>query len=210
MRSRRERNPNKATTRVSISRPDTYERLPRTCEEINCEQQPVHTFGLGSDDDLFTEPLITEWMTPMMTPAHAERVRTPADLAHETLIHDDSIAFLKPPCNWDTWCKAAGLDIDTSHGPRFSQADHAQDAAMSGAGVVLARLSLATRALETGRLVAPFKIGIISDAQFRFVCPKGNQNRPHIKAFHDWMLDEIAASRQFEAGRTLIRASDLV
>ena len=47
MRSRCERNPNKATTRVSISRPDTYERLPRTCEEINCEQQPVHTFGLG-------------------------------------------------------------------------------------------------------------------------------------------------------------------
>ncbi len=37
-----------ANTRVSISRPDTYERLPRTCEEIICEQQPVHTFGLTS------------------------------------------------------------------------------------------------------------------------------------------------------------------
>jgi len=27
------RNPNKATTRVSINRPDTYERLPRTCQK---------------------------------------------------------------------------------------------------------------------------------------------------------------------------------
>ena len=33
MRSRRVRNPNKATTRVSINRPDTYERLPRTCQK---------------------------------------------------------------------------------------------------------------------------------------------------------------------------------
>ena len=45
MRSRRVRNPNKATTRVSINRSDTYERLPRTCYEITCGQQPVHTFG---------------------------------------------------------------------------------------------------------------------------------------------------------------------
>jgi len=45
MRSRRVRNPNKATTRVSINRPNTYERLPRTCQKIICEQQPVHTYG---------------------------------------------------------------------------------------------------------------------------------------------------------------------
>ena len=36
-------NSNKATARVSIDRPDTYERLPRTCEERICEQQRVHT-----------------------------------------------------------------------------------------------------------------------------------------------------------------------
>ncbi|MEM8693024.1 MAG: hypothetical protein AAGG57_14215, partial [Pseudomonadota bacterium] len=61
MRSRCERNPNKATTRVSIKRPDTYERLPRTCEEINCEQQPVHTMGpivthVGKSADVFHFP----------------------------------------------------------------------------------------------------------------------------------------------------------
>ncbi|PRZ46859.1 hypothetical protein CLV89_1083 [Tritonibacter scottomollicae] len=33
MRSRRVRNPNKATTRVSTNRPDTYLRLPRTCQK---------------------------------------------------------------------------------------------------------------------------------------------------------------------------------
>jgi hypothetical protein len=43
------RNPNKATTRVSINRPNTYERLPRTCQKIICEQQPVHTKGPFQD-----------------------------------------------------------------------------------------------------------------------------------------------------------------
>ncbi|MFG5381623.1 transcriptional regulator GcvA [Yoonia sp. R2-816] len=166
-------------------------------------------FGLGTTGDVFAEPLIQEWMTPMMSPELARDITTPADLAGATLIHDDSIAFLEPPCDWAAWCKAAEINIDTDHGPRFSQADHALDVAMTGAGVVLARVSLATRALETGRLVAPFDLGIVADAQFRFVCPKGNETRPHIKAFHDWMMDEIKASRKYENGRRLVMASDL-
>lgn len=166
-------------------------------------------FGLGTTGDVFAEPLIQEWMTPMMSPELARDTTTPADLAGATLIHDDSIAFLEPPCDWAAWCKAAEINIDTDHGPRFSQADHALDVAMTGAGVVLARVSLATRALETGRLVAPFDLGIVADAQFRFVCPKGNEMRPHIKAFHDWMMDEIKASRKYEEGRRLVMASDL-
>ncbi|WP_411889380.1 transcriptional regulator GcvA [Yoonia sp. SDW83-1] len=166
-------------------------------------------FGLGTTGDVFAEPLIQEWMTPMMSPELARDITAPADLASATLIHDDSIAFLEPPCDWAAWCKAAEINIHTDHGPRFSQADHALDVAMTGAGVVLARVSLATRALETGRLVAPFDLGIVADAQFRFVCPKGNETRPHIKAFHDWMMDEIKASRKYEEGRRLVMASDL-
>ncbi len=166
-------------------------------------------FGRGIQGNVFAEPLIEEWLTPMMAPALAEKIKTPGDLADATLIHDDSIAFLKPACDWPVWCKVAGVDIDTSHGPRFSQADHASDAAIAGAGVVLGRVSLATRALESGRLVAPFDLGILAPAQFSFVCPKGNETRPHIKAFHDWMLAEISASRRFEAGRRLIKAGDI-
>lgn len=163
-------------------------------------------FGLDVPDGAFAEPLIKEWMTPMMSPELASKFKDAGDLSGATLIHDDSIAFLKPPCDWPTWCRAAGLDIDTRHGPRFSQADHALDAAMAGAGVVLGRISLATRAIETGRLVAPFDIGLVADAQFRFVCPKGTETRPQVKAFHDWMIDEIDTSRKFEDGRQLIRA----
>lgn len=166
-------------------------------------------FGIGVGDNLFVAGLNQEWMTPMMTPELAQTIKTPEDFAHTTLIHDDSVAFLKMNWDWPSWCRAAEVDIDTDHGLRFSQADHALDAAMSGAGVVLGRITLATRALESGRLVAPFNIGIIADAKFRFVCPKGHENRPHIKAFHDWVVNEMAGSRRFEEGRQLFQANDL-
>ena len=167
-------------------------------------------FGVDEDKDLYTRPLIEEWMTPMMAPSMVAACGTAEGLAEATLIHDDSIAPFRTPMGWDAWAKAAGMALDTSHGPRFSQADHALDAAIAGAGVVLGRVSLATRALESGRLVAPFTVGLISEAQFRFVCPHGHQKRPHIAAFEAWVMSEIQASRKFAEGRDLIRAVDLL
>jgi len=43
--------PIKATARVPIKRPDTYQRLPQTKHDLYCETQPVHTFGSHSDFD---------------------------------------------------------------------------------------------------------------------------------------------------------------
>ncbi|MCF2871224.1 transcriptional regulator GcvA [Octadecabacter sp. G9-8] len=164
-------------------------------------------FGLGQDGDVYSEPLIREWMTPMMTPDLAEQFGSLEKLSQSPLIHDESIAFFKQPTDWPAWCRAANVEFDTSSGLRFSQADHALDAAISGAGVVLGRVSLATRALEQGRLIAPFNIGLLTEAQFRFICPKGTENRPHVAAFRAWVLEEIQASEAFEAGRTLVPPS---
>lgn len=165
-------------------------------------------FGLGHDKKVYSNPLIKEWMTPMMTPEMAERFGS--DLTGAPFIHDDSISFFKTPCDWPAWCRAAQLELDTSHGPRFSQADHALDAAMSGAGVVLGRVSLATRALETGRLVAPFETGLVADAQFRFICPEGTETRPQVQAFEAWVKKEISASTKFEEGRILVNSHDVL
>lgn len=167
-------------------------------------------FGLGNDKGVYSRPLIEEWVTPMMTPEMAKEIDSPEKLAQAVLIHDDSVSFFKVPTGWEAWCKAAGIDIDTSHGPRFSQADHAIDAAITGAGVVLGRVSLATRALESGRLVAPFEVGLVSEAQFRFICPLGNEKRPHIAAFEAWVIEEIQTTKRFAEGRRLIKAVDLL
>lgn len=161
-------------------------------------------FGMGTETGVYSRPLIRDWLSPMMTPELAALYPAPADLLRAPLIHDDSIAFLNNKTNWAGWADAAQIALDTSHGSRFSQADHALDAAISGAGVVLGRVSLATRAMEQGRLVAPYRLALVTAAQFRFICPKGAEARPHVAAFEAWILKEIAASRVFEEGRDFV------
>ena len=46
-------NPIKATAREPINRPDTYERFPKSCQILDCEQQPTHTFGPAKIDPGF-------------------------------------------------------------------------------------------------------------------------------------------------------------
>lgn len=192
--------------------PEIELRVAATLRLIDFDRDEVDVairFGLDEDKAYFSEPLIREWMTPMMTPELAARITRPEDLRDAQLIHDDSIAFFRQPTDWAAWGRAAGVNIDTNHGARFSQADHALDAAISGAGVVLGRVSLATRALESGRLVAPFDIGLLTKAQFRFVCPKGHESRPQVAAFRAWVKAEIKSSEAFEKGHTLIKAEDV-
>lgn len=192
--------------------PEIELRFLATLRIIDFDRDEVDVairFGLGQEKDVYSRPLIEEWMTPMMTPAMARKFDMPEKLAQAVLIHDDSIRPFRTPMGWGAWAKAAGLTLDDTHGPRFSQADHALDAAIAGAGVVLGRVSLATRALEAGQLVAPFEIGLVSDAQFRFICPPGNENRPHIAAFEAWVMSEIKTSGKLVDGRRLIRARDL-
>ncbi|MEL6550441.1 MAG: transcriptional regulator GcvA [Pseudomonadota bacterium] len=153
-------------------------------------------FGLGPDEGLFSMPMASEWVTPVMLPELAQRYHTPESLRDAPLITDLSIDFLDPNPDWAAWFRAAGVVApDEIHGPKFSQADHAVDAALAGVGVVLGRRALCIKDIAEGRLVAPYKIALSTGARFRFLCPEGLENRPQIKAFRDWMLAEIEKTR---------------
>jgi LysR family glycine cleavage system transcriptional activator len=148
-------------------------------------------FGTSVDPELYALPLAEEWVTPVMTPEMAKRYPTPASLRDAPLIIDESITFLDPPTNWDSWFAAVGLAAPTMQGPRFSQADHATDAALAGAGVVLGRRALVIKDLAEGRLVAPYNAALATGARFWFLCPKSAQDRPQIVAFKEWIMREI-------------------
>lgn len=150
-------------------------------------------FGYGPDaPDLYAEKFLDDWVTPMMTPDLARRYPTPGDLAEATLIHQDDIRFLDPPCDWPAWFRSVDLPVRDWSGPRYSQADHAMDAAMSGAGIILGRGALAARALDEGRLVAPYRPALKTIADYRIICEKGAENRPQIIAFRDWLIKQTA------------------
>ena len=159
-------------------------------------------FGPGDDGPgLFSRPLWRDWLIPLAAPAEAAALTRPADLAGHALLHDDSLAdgrFAGAGLGWEAWLAAAGAPagaVDPSRGPRFSNADHALDAAADGAGVVLGRLLLAERELASGRLAAPFALALPIEATYRFVCPAGSESAPRTAAFLAWLEAEMAASR---------------
>ena len=148
-------------------------------------------FGSGTDEGLHSVPLAEEWVTPVMLPEMADRFPTPESLRDAVLITDESIEFLRPRADWSAWSRAAGIAPLEASGPRFSQADHALDAALAGIGVVLGRRAFIIKDIADGRLVAPFRLAIRTGARFRFLCPEGAETRPQIDAFKRWMLREI-------------------
>lgn len=159
------------------------------CDEIDVAIR----FGTQAEDDaLHSEPLFDELITPMMTPALAEHHGTIEGLRDAPLLHDDSIAFLRPAVDWPAWFRLTGIDRPGLTGPRFSQADHAIDAALAGGGAILARTTLAAGALRDGLLVAPFRTALAPQAHFRLVHQKGAETRPQMAAFLAWIRAEAA------------------
>tara|TARA_R110000787_G_scaffold69390_2_gene154502 strand:- start:1243 stop:2181 length:939 start_codon:yes stop_codon:yes gene_type:complete len=148
-------------------------------------------FGLGPDPGLFSLPLADEWVVPVMTPELARKYPTPESLRDALLIVDESIDFLDPPIDWSAWFRAMKIDVTPNIGPRFSQADHAIDAALAGVGVALGRRALVIKDLADGRLVAPYPQALPTGARFRFLCPDGAETRPQVAAFKTWILQEI-------------------
>jgi len=167
-------------------------------------------FGYAArDTQHHTVPLLFDWVTPMMIPEIAARITTHADLLKAPLIHQDDIRFLDPPMDWAMWFRSVGLEPPEQSGPHFSQADHALDAAIAGSGVVLGRAVLAFKDLDEGRLVAPFPDAISSRAHYRMLCRAGFEERPHIKAFMDWLAREAAALDPLRNGRKIVAVEDI-
>jgi LysR family glycine cleavage system transcriptional activator len=121
-------------------------------------------------------------------------LQKPADLRHHVLLHDDSLRFDRAAPDWPTWLRAGEVQgIDASRGPHFSHPDHAMQAAIDGAGVVLGWRTLAAADLAAGRLVIPFDLTLPMDLAFFFVCPRVASERPKLVAFRDWLLAEASS-----------------
>ncbi len=166
-------------------------------------------FGYGSDQGLASYPARAEWLTPVMTPDLAARYPTPEALRRAPLIYDDSISFLSPACDWPTWFRAQGLEFTPGSGIHFSNADHAIDAACTGVGVALGRRPMIIKDVMEGRLVAPFKLAIETEARFRFLCLPEAEERPQIKAFREWFFAEIEKTAHMWDDFEIIPVKDL-
>ncbi len=145
-------------------------------------------YGHGEWPELHVERLMTEEVFPVCAPSliqSGEPLKTPADLKNHTLLHDDM------QVDWRMWLMAAGEpDVDATRGLSYQHSNLVIQAAEQGDGVALARSALVNTALSAGRLIKPFDLSLPVKYAYYIVCPVGQANRPKIKAFRDWLLNE--------------------
>lgn len=150
--------------------------------------------GGGRYPGLSVELLMTEDHFPVCSPklvGGRRRLRTPADLARFTLLHDVFTV------DWAIWLRSAGITtVDPHRGPTFLSSDHAIQAAIRGEGVVLGRSALVADDLASGRLVRPFALSLPAGFAYWVVCPPHALKRPDVKAFRDWLIAEALAARR--------------
>ncbi len=133
--------------------------------------------------------IMTPRLTPVCTPALAERLATPGDLAQVA-----RIASRNRMLDWPRWLDAVGYpQIDQRPMLVFSNSTLVYESALSGAGVAIAQVELVLNDLESGRLVRPFPAAIPSDTPVYLFEPELRSRRAAVREFRAWLLSEIEA-----------------
>lgn len=156
-------------------------------------------YGEGGYEGVVSELLAEEEVSPVCSPELLQGehpLRSPEDLKHQRLIHDNF------RINWAMWLERAGVEgINPDSGLRFDAAAYAVEAAVQGEGVLLGRSALVSADLAAGRLVRPFDLALMSRWKYYVVYPEGALRQKKVKAFRDWLFEEMALDGR--AGRDL-------
>lgn len=128
--------------------------------------------------------------TPMLSPELAKKheLREPADLLKLPLLD-------RVDPNWAVWMREAGVDfreIPPKPGLTLSTDLHEARAALEGYGVALLTPRFFRFELATGGLIQPFPLVAQNGRSYWLVYPTGRRNRPSIRKFRAFLLDEIA------------------
>lgn len=156
-------------------------------------------YGRGGYAGLVCEQLLRDALFPVCSPKLAgagAKFKTPSNLAGQTLLHDGSLDFDATFPDWEAWLTANGVrNFKAIGGPRFNTASDAIAAAIQGAGILLARESLVSGDIASGRLVRLFDINFPIRHGFHVAYRKESQSRPEVRAFRNWLFDELAGNK---------------
>lgn len=149
-------------------------------------------YGWGDWSDAATRRLTWESIAPVCTSDIAKRLKTPADLAGETLLH--VVGF---ETGWPHWLAEAGFpDIaDATRAVLCDTTVVVMDLARRGEGIALVRSGFTEDALRTGDLCMPFDQALELDEAFYLAEPLKRTLRPEAEAFRDWLVEEADAAR---------------
>ncbi|MBL6597948.1 MAG: LysR family transcriptional regulator [Alphaproteobacteria bacterium] len=140
------------------------------------------SLGDGVWPGLMAEPLVAADLLPVCAPALAERLKSPSDLAAESLIR-----VQHAPEDWPRWLAAAQAAAPSVYGPEVGYYGQAIQAALDGVGVAMGIRPYVDDDLAAGRLVAPFPLSIPKGSQWYLVHRPNRLEEPSFKVFRDWI-----------------------
>ena len=146
--------------------------------------------------------LFGEQITPVISPwllKSGPRLTKPADLAQFTLIeagdaHHTHLEWL----TWRRWLDLhASPKMEAKRWLYFNYAYQMVQAALTGQGVVLARLPLIAESLASGDLVEPLPhMRLESPMAYWLVIGPRNLARPEVMAFCEWLKEQGSITRK--------------
>ncbi|WOD14747.1 transcriptional regulator GcvA [Paraburkholderia kirstenboschensis] len=206
---------------LKISMPPTFavkwflprlERLMKACPDfdtkVTTSAEPIDfarvdfdlaiRFGKGVYSGFHSEQCLSVEVFPVCSRALLEGdhpLRTPGDLKHHTLLHDES-TYSDGSTNpdWATWLRSAGVEgVDATRGPSFSPSHLVINAAIDGRGVALVKNSWVTDDLASGVLVRPFERSLPVEFAYYVIYPESRVADTSTLQFVAWLHHEVAA-----------------
>jgi len=146
--------------------------------------------------------LFGEQLTPVASPwllKSGAPLKTPADVAQHALIeagdaHHTHLEWL----TWRRWFDEHGLQkLQPKRWLYFNYAYQMVQAALTGQGVVLARLPLVAESLANGDLIEPLpKLRMDSPMAYWLVVGPRSAQRAETRAFCEWLMGQAKITRQ--------------
>ncbi len=148
--------------------------------------------GKGDWADVKADKLIDQRIFPVCSPALAQQIKRPEDLAKHPIIRDAGQVY-----SWDLWLQPNGSEeAILGEGPTFSDGSLCLDAAIAGQGVFLAWETLAADSLMMGRLAAPLPGRFRTGLAYWFVVGKHRPSSRGVRLFEAWLREQLDLSLQ--------------
>ncbi|ACQ92614.1 transcriptional regulator, LysR family [Tolumonas auensis DSM 9187] len=153
-------------------------------------------YGATHYPDLYRELLFEEQLLPVCSPAYAAQLglsENPDRLSEACFLHaSESTDVQNLFSEWRIWCEASNISLpleERYYG--FNNYTLALQAALNGMGILMGRYILIKPMLESGQLVSPCGPMIPAGRNYELFYPEENAQRPRLKAFTDWMKEQI-------------------
>ena len=164
-------------------------------EEIDCAVR----YGHGPWPGLRAEKLFDDELTPLCGRQWLSKLKAPGDLARVPLL-----VLSNDHKDWPTWLEAAGVaHIDGRKGTQFDSTRISVDAAIAGAGIAIGNPYVHAEPIVEGRLFQPFDLVVPNGDSYWLVYPEAVAERPKIRAFREWLLEEAKEAASAAARSTI-------